>query len=214
MNAALDVIDTEWVCFLDADLGSSRDNVPALLRAAAVDGTVDHVAGDWEYADPGTILSNTFTLYEPLVSRFFPEIAGKLGANSLTGYRAVRRRLLNSSLPNDFGVEAHLNITIAIAGGTCAVQHLGIIASRFRYKQDMGTEIACAVLQLAVINGRLDPGQLPLWTDWVSEGVAVIARIDSSGGRSQALASLFAAVRRPMPAASAHRSIRSDNSDS
>ena len=205
MNAALDVIDTEWVCFLDADLGSSRDNVPAILRAAALSGTADHVAGDWEYADPGTILSNTFTLYEPLVTRFFPEIAGKLGANSLTGYRAIRRRYINSSLPNDFGVEAHLNITIAIAGGTCAVQHLGIIASRFRYKPDMGTEIASAVLQLAITNGRMDPGQLPLWTDWVSEGAAVIAGIDSSGGRSQALASLFAAVRRPMPAASAHR---------
>lgn len=205
MNAALKVIDTEWVCFLDADLGSSRDNVPALLRAAAASGTADHVAGDWEYADPGTILSNTFTLYEPLVTRFFPEVAGKLGANSLTGYRAIRRSYLNSSLPNDFGVEAHLNITIAIAGGTCTVQHLGIIASRFRYKPDMGTEIARAVLQLAITNGRMDPDQLPLWTDWVSQGAAVIAGIDSSGGRSQALSSLFAAVRRPMPAAAADR---------
>ncbi len=199
MNAALEVIDTPWVCFLDADLGSSRANVPALLRAAAVGGTADHVAGDWEYDDPGTILSNTFTLYEPLVTRFFPEVAGKLGANSLTGYRAVRRSYLNTLLPNDFGVEAHINITVGLAGGTIAVQHLGVIASRFRYKPAMGTEIAAAVLQLAMSSGRLDPLDRPLWNDWVSEGAATIAGIDEAGGRSRALASLFTAIRRPMP---------------
>ncbi|WP_169734141.1 glycosyltransferase family 2 protein [Hamadaea tsunoensis] len=199
MNAALRVIDTQWVCFLDADLGSSPENVPALLRAAAVNGTADHIAGDWEYADPGTILSNTFTLYEPLVSRFFPEVAGRLGANSLTGYRAVRRRYLNSVLPNDFGVEAHINITVATAGGTCAVQHLGVIASRFRHKPAMGSEIAAAVLRLAVSSGRLDARDRPMWNEWVIEGVAAIAGIDAAGGRSQALAGLFAAIRRPMP---------------
>jgi glucosyl-3-phosphoglycerate synthase len=199
MNAALETIDTPWVCFLDADLTSSKVNVPALLRSAAAGGTADHVAGDWEYADPGTILSNTFTLYEPLVSRFFPEVAGRLGANSLTGYRAIRRQYLISPLPLDFGVEAYLNITIALAGGACTVQHLGVIASRFRHKPAMGTEIAGAVLRLAVSHGRLDPADYPMWTDWVSEGVAVINGIDGTGGRSQALASLFTAIRRPMP---------------
>lgn len=200
MNAALDTVDTPWVCFLDADLHSSPQNVPALLRAAAAGGTADHVAGDWEYADPGTILSNTFTLYEPLVTRFFPEIAGKLGANSLTGYRAIRRQFLSGPLPHDFGVEAHLNITIATAGGTCAVQHLGVIASRFRHKPAMGTEIAHAVLGLAADHGRLDPQYRPMWNEWVRDGVAAIAAIDGAGGRSQALAGLFTAIRRPMPA--------------
>jgi glucosyl-3-phosphoglycerate synthase len=199
MRAGVDAVDTPWVCFLDADLASSLNNVPALLRAAAVSGTADHVAGDWEYADPGTILSNTFTLYEPLVARFFPEIAGKLGANSLTGYRAIRRHFLRGPLPNDFGVEAHLNITIATAGGTCTVQHLGVIASRFRYKPAMGHEIASAVLRLAISHGRLDPAQRPMWNEWVGHGVAVIAGLDGVSGRSQALASLFTAARRPMP---------------
>lgn len=199
MNAALDNVDTPWVCFLDADLHSSHHNVPALLRAAAAAGTVDHVAGDWEYADPGTILSNTFTLYEPLAARFFPEIAGKLGANSLTGYRAIRRSHLRGSLPNDFGIEAHLNITVAMAGGSCSVQHLGTISSRFRHKPAMGHEIARAVLDLAIAHGRLDPSHYPMWNEWVSDGVAIIADIDSTAGRSQALARLFAAVRRPMP---------------
>lgn len=199
MAAAMDIVDTPWVCFLDADLGSSHHNVPAILREAAADSIVDHVVGDWEYADPGTILSNTFTLYEPLASRFFPEVAGTLGANSLTGYRAVRTSYLKGLLPHDFGVEAHLNITIAMAGGTSAVQHLGVISSRFRHKPAMGQEIARAVLGLAVSHGRLDPGDYPKWSQWVREGVAAINEISATTGRSQALARLFAAVRRPMP---------------
>ena len=199
MRAGLDTVDTPWVCFLDADLTTSDHNVPALLRDAAVRGAADQVVGDWEYADPGTILSNTFTLYEPLVSRFFPEIAGKLGANSLTGYRAVRRCYMRNPLPPDFGVEAHLNITVATAGGLSAVLSLGMIASRFRHKPAMGREIARAVLKLAVDCGRLDPSESPMWNDWVDVGVATIAEIDAVGGRSRALARLFAAVRRPMP---------------
>lgn len=199
MTAALEKVDTPWVCFLDADLHSSHHNVPALLREAAVRGTADHVVGDWEYADPGTILSNTFTLYEPLAARFFPEIAGNLGANSLTGYRAIRRSYLPGHLPRDFGLEAHLNITVAMAGGSSSVQHLGVIASRFRHKPAMGREIARAVLELAIIHGRLDRIRYPMWNEWVDGGVAAIAGIDGESGRSQTLARLFTAVRRPMP---------------
>jgi glucosyl-3-phosphoglycerate synthase len=199
MMAGLDATVTPWVCFLDADLMSSDDNVPALLREAAVGGATDHVVGDWEYADPGTILSNTFTIYEPLVARFFPEVAGRLGANSLTGYRAVRRACVGNRLPPDFGVEAHLNITVAMAGGRSSVLFLGVIASRFRHKPVMGREIGRAVLDLAVAHGRLDPGDYPMWSRWVEAGVAEIAEVDDTGGRSRALARLFAAVRRPMP---------------
>ncbi|WP_158088602.1 glycosyltransferase family 2 protein [Thermoactinospora rubra] len=199
MNAALGATSTEWVCFLDADLVSSELNVPAALRAAAVSGDADHVVGDFEYDYPGTILSSTFTVYEPLAARFFPE-TGHLGANSLTGYRAIRRSLLREPLPAGFGVEAHLNISLAVAGATARVVHLGVIGSRFRPNGgSMAWEIGTTILDLAQAHGRLDPAERPRWDDWLAEGVAAVAPQDASGGRSATLARLFAAVRRPMP---------------
>jgi glucosyl-3-phosphoglycerate synthase len=187
-----------WLCFLDADLVSSDVNVPAMLRHAAVSGTADHILGDYEYADVSTILSSTFTIYEPLVAEFFPEV-GVLGANSLTGYRAIRRRYLGEALPTHFGVESHLNISIAVAGGTAAVCQLGVIASRFRYKPDMCREIAGSLLDLAVAHDRLHPADRPSWNSRVDGGAAAIAGVTATAGRSAALARLFAAVRRPMP---------------
>lgn len=198
MATAVSEVDTEWVCFLDADLTSSQVNVPATLRHAAASGSADHVLGDFEYADPGTILASTFTIYEPLVAEFFPEV-GALGANSLTGYRAVRRRYLDGPLPADFGVESYLNIAIAMAGGTAAVHHLGVIASRFRPKSDMCREIARSILDLAIAHHRLHLDDRPTWNTWVDEGTPAVRSVGDANGRSAALARLFAAVRRPMP---------------
>ena len=198
MAAAIGDVSTPWVCFLDADLISAEVNVPATLRLAAVAGTADHVLGDYEYADAGTILASTFTIYEPLVAEFFPEV-GLLGANSLTGYRAIRRSFLDTLLPLDFGVESHLNISIATAGGKAAVCYLGVIASRFRYKPEMCREIARSILDLAVAHDRLDPSERSNWNAWVDGGVPAIRGVGGADGRSAALARLFAAVRRPMP---------------
>lgn len=200
---------SEWVCFLDADLFTARVNVAAVLRAAAAGGTADHVLGDYEYADPGTILSSTFTIYGPLVAELFPEV-GDLGANALTGYRAVRRRFMDQALhggrlPADFGIEAYLNISIAVAGGGASVCHLGEIGSRFRHKPGMPREIGRSVLDLAVSHGRIDPATRDRWERWVEEMAAVIAGItDSRTGRSAALSRLFAGVRRPLPSRVRH----------
>lgn len=198
MAAAIADSTSPWLCFLDADLVSSDVNVPAMLRQTAVSGNAGHIVGDYEYADAGTILSSTFTIYEPLVAEFFPEV-GVLGANSLTGYRAIHRRYLGEVLPTHFGVESHLNISIAMAGGTAAVCQLGVIASRFRYKPDMCREIAGSLLDMAVAHGRLDAADRPSWNSWVDGGAAAIATVTATAGRSAALARLFAAVRRPMP---------------
>jgi glucosyl-3-phosphoglycerate synthase len=198
MAHAIAEVSTPWVCFLDADLISADLNVPATLRQAAVSGDADHVLGDYEYADPATILASTFTIYEPLVTEFFPEV-GVLGANSLTGYRAIRRSYLDRPLPLDFGVESYLNISIATAGGTAAVSHLGVIASRFKYKPDMCREIARSILDLAIAHGRLHTNDRPRWNTWVDDGIPAILAVDGTNGRSATLARLFAAVRRPMP---------------
>jgi glucosyl-3-phosphoglycerate synthase len=154
--------------------------------------------GDYEYADPATILASTFTMYEPLVAELFPEV-GPLGANSLTGYRAIRRRFLDGLLPADFGIESYLNIAISMAGGTATVCHLGVIASRFKHKPDMGGEIARSILDLAVAYDRLRPDERPQWETWVDGGLPAIRSVGATNGRSAALARLFTAVRRPMP---------------
>ncbi|MFE3449976.1 glycosyltransferase family 2 protein [Nonomuraea sp. NPDC059194] len=199
MNAALDQVRTEWVCFLDADLVSSEVNVAAQLRAAAASCPAGHVLGDYEYDHPGTILSSTFTVYEPLTDRFFPE-TGFMGANALTGYRAVHRSLLTEPLPADFGVESFLNITLAVAGARAQVSHLGVIGSRFRPTGGtMAREIGTAVLDLAVAHGRLDVAERDAWEAWLEDGVAAIAPQSANGGRSATLSRLFTAVRRPMP---------------
>lgn len=198
MAAAIATVTTPWVCFLDADLIDAELNVPATLRHAATSGDADHILGDYEYADPATILASTFTIYEPLVAEFFPEV-GALGANSLTGYRAIRRSFLDEPLPGDFGVESHLNITTAMAGGTATVCHLGVITSRFSHKPDMCQEIARTVLDLAVAHHRLHPDERQRWNTWVEGGLPAIRSVGATNGRSAVLARLFTAVRRPMP---------------
>lgn len=204
MNAALARVRTPWVCFLDADLVSSTGNVPAALRKAAADGDargdgVDHVVGDFEYDYPGTILSSTFTIYEPLTAALFPEV-GRLGANSLTGFRAIRTGRLRHPLPPDFGVETYLNISVALAGGRARVCHLGTLGSRFRANGgSMAREIGRTVLDMAVTHGRLHQDARPAWDRWLDEGVAAITSQSAAGGRSATLARLFAAVRRPLP---------------
>ncbi|GGL68757.1 hypothetical protein GCM10010129_10210 [Streptomyces fumigatiscleroticus] len=201
MNAALATVHTEWTCFLDADLERSQHNLAALLRDAAERSGADHVLGDFEYDYPGTILATTFTIYEPLTARFFPEV-GAVGANALTGYRAVRTRCVRTPLPKDFGVEAYLNISVALAGGTADVCHLGEIGSRYRpHGGSMATEIGTRILDLAQEHGRLDPERRPAWDGWLRDGVAAIAPTRADEGRSATLARLFSAVRRPMPAA-------------
>ncbi|WP_265561328.1 glycosyltransferase family 2 protein [Streptomyces hygroscopicus] len=199
MNAALAEVRAEWVCFLDADLVSSKNDVPAMLRDAAASGTADHVVGDYEYDYPGTILSSTFTIYEPLTAALFPEV-GFLGANSLTGYRAIRTSRIRKPLPPHFGVEAFLNISTALDGGTASVCHLGIIESRFRYNGgSMAHEIGGTILDMAVAHGRLKPEDRPAWNRWLDDGVRAIAPHKADSGRSATLARLFTAARRPMP---------------
>ncbi|MFE6774812.1 glycosyltransferase family 2 protein [Streptomyces sp. NPDC057702] len=199
MSAALAEVRTEWVCYLDSDLVSSTENVPAMLREAAASGTSDHVVGDYEYDYPGTILSSTFTIYEPLAAAFFPEV-GSHGANSLTGYRAIRTASIPKPLPSDFGVESFLNISVAVAGGKASVCHLGVVSSRFRYNGGtMAHEIGRTILDLAIAHGRLAPDQRPAWDRWLEEGVRALAHHEADSGRSATLARLFAAVRRPMP---------------
>jgi glucosyl-3-phosphoglycerate synthase len=176
MAAAAEAIDSPWICFLDADIASDTPNYAVALRTAIDRTRADHLIGEFTETS-GSVLSNTYAVYEPLVAGLFPEAAGRFGSKPLTGFRAVRRRFLRpGEFPPDFGIEAHLNLSVMLAGGVHEVVPIGCYVGPFRYKPYMGKEIATAVLNLAERAGRLTPSRRPAWDTWVDEAVSIIAR--------------------------------------
>lgn len=199
MAVAVEAARTEWICFLDADLVDAENNIPGLLRAAATGEQVDQVVGDFE-CGLGVILSNTMGIYEPLVAALFPEIAGRLGSKPLTGFRAVRRGFLPPLLPAGYGVEAEINIHIALSGGRSVVTPIGLFTGKFKPHPMMGEEVADAVLDAAERHGRLAPSARPAWQAWVDGVIDVISTSRVEPERQRAyLDRLLAAARRPLP---------------
>jgi glucosyl-3-phosphoglycerate synthase len=175
MAVAVAAIDSPWVCFLDADLAPGPPNYAAALRAGIERAQADHLLG--EFSEPFSgLLSNTYAVYEPLVAGLFPEAARRFGSRPLTGFRAVRRSFLRSGeFPPGFGVEAYLNLSVLLQGGSHEVIPIGCYNGPFRYKPYMGLEIAAAILDLAEQAGRLSSLRRPEWQAWVDEAVTTIA---------------------------------------
>jgi glucosyl-3-phosphoglycerate synthase len=175
MAAAVAATDSPWICFLDGDVEPGSPNYAAALRVGVEQTQADHLIG--EFTDPaGSVLSNTYAVYEPLVAGLFPEAAGRFGSKPLTGFRAVRHKFLHpAEFPPGFGIEAHLNLSVLLQGGSHQVVPIGRYNGPFRYKPHMGLEIAAAVLDLAERAGRLNPARRPAWQAWVDEAVSVIA---------------------------------------
>jgi glucosyl-3-phosphoglycerate synthase len=164
---------TPWLCYLDADLVEADRDIPALLRAA-VDDALVMVVGEFADPPPEPVLSNTIALYPALVRALFPEADGRFGRRPLSGFRAIRPELAEG-LPDDFGAEAYLNLTVALSGRPHLVTDIGLYAQRFRYKGDMGRQIGRTILDVATAHGRLDPAMRPEWDDWVDRLVEAMA---------------------------------------
>ena len=203
MAAAAEATASPWICFLDADVSAGGSNYVAKLRAAVERTKADHVLGEYDDAH-GAILSNTLAVYEPLVAHLFPEAADRFGSKPLTGFRAVRRKVLHpDKFSPDFGIEAYLNIAILLSGGTHELVLIGTYGGPFKYKPCMGFEIARAVLDLAECHGRLTPTARPAWEEWVGDAVAVIAGYRGTPEEQPALVQkLTALAARPAPPAS------------
>ena len=93
MAAAAAVAESEWICFLDADVPTGSPNYAARLREASERTEADHVLGEYQDEQPA-VPSSTFAIYDPLVAIFFPEAGGKFGSKPLTGFRVIRRAAL------------------------------------------------------------------------------------------------------------------------
>lgn len=196
-------VSTRWLCFLDGDLMDPVPNVPLAMRRAverADDDTI-MVVGDFDEPPPGAVLSNTLAVYGPLVRALVPEAADRFGTHPLSGFRAIRPWLIGSDLPDDFGCETYLNVTVALSRRHWVLAHVGTLRQRFRYHGDeMGKEIARAVLDVAVAHDRLAPESRGAWDEWVDKVTEAIAGYRGADeGREAYLARIMDLAARPLP---------------
>lgn len=198
MAAIAETADTEWICFLDADMVDTTHNIPGLLRSAATRTRADHVLGDFE-CGLGVTLSNTIAVYQPLIAALFPEIDGKLGGKPLTGFRGVRRGFLPAGLPSGYGVEAAVNIRVAMSGGRSVVQPVGRYTGKVKRHPSMGQEIAETVLAAAEQHGRIAASARPAWQAWVAGVLTLIEVGGVDAGDERYRERLRAAASRPLP---------------
>lgn len=178
VREALTRCDTEWILLLDADVTRSQRNIPDVLARAAVAGarSLGMVVGDFADLDPGSPLSNTWGIYEPLVAALFPEVAGRCGSKPLSGFRALRLDAVDiAAVPDDFALEAWMNIEVAMSPYEIEVVPIGWQEGRFKYKPRMGREIADGVLDQAVRRGRLTPQRRADWDQWAESVIGVVA---------------------------------------
>ncbi len=175
MARAIAEATTPYTCFIDADIHGSSRNIPAALGDAVRRWRPDMALGEFEH-EQGAVLSVTCGIYEPLVRGLFPEAAGRYSQKPLTGFRALRTDWALGRLPPGFGIEAHLNIVVALGPNTSVrTVDVGHYQGRFLYKPCMGDEVGRAVLDLAQAHGRLAPLARPHWNAWVKLVVDHIA---------------------------------------
>jgi glucosyl-3-phosphoglycerate synthase len=191
------------LCVLDADIEDSAENPAALLRRAAAASAAEMVVGQ---IDPGVKRGSVSVgVYRPLVGALFPEAMEPRMAKPLSGFRVLRAGVDYGELPCGYGVETHLNIAVAVAGGRVELCALGVHRDPVRYARyaEVGREIAATVLDLAERHGRLDPRRRTEWEAWLEPVFALIAAQPPEDAGAEAvevfLADVRAAAARPPP---------------
>jgi glucosyl-3-phosphoglycerate synthase len=178
-----------WLILIDADVEESALSIPAALRDAAARSTADMIVG--QVQSPGKRRSVTPYLYGPLVRALFPE-APELD-RPLSGFRALRAGLPLHNLPGGYGVEAHLNVEVALTGGRIETLSLGAYRGPTRGYAHIGRaarDIADALLDLATAYGRIS--ERTPWEAWTAR---VVAAIDGQPGEDADPTAYFRALR-------------------
>ena len=168
---------TDYLCLLDGDLHASGANIAEALADAVALRPVDMVVGQFWDPEP-TILSGTLGLYTPLMQTFFPECEDRFGSRPLSGFRALRTGLDLGAVPPGYGLEAHLNCQMLIAGAETAIGDIGWYQGAYRRKTSMAIEIADGVLDQAERCSRLPASERTAWDEWVDTVAGELARYE------------------------------------
>jgi glycosyltransferase involved in cell wall biosynthesis len=194
-----------WLILVDADIEDSERSIPAALRDAAAGSAADMIVGQVE--TPGKRRSVTPHLYGPLVRELFPETPPL--DRPLSGFRALRAGLPVGDLPGGYGVEAHLNVQVAVTGGRIEALPLGAHRGPIRGYAHIGRaahEIADALLDLAAAHGRI--AERAAWEAWTARVLAAIDDQPAEGADDAAyFRALRAAAAHPLPHISPNRQI-------
>jgi len=167
IGAALERCREGRIVLLDADVQEAERNLALVLRdAARVRPEADMIVGQTsERAARG--------VYRRLVEAFFEEMPPL--RIPLSGFRVLDASRDYGSLPPGYGVEAHLNLHVALTGGQVAACELGAQRGPQRgraHRSRIAADVARALLDLAESHGRLAPGQRPRWEAWVDAFIA------------------------------------------
>ena len=204
MSEALDRCRDGYICFLDADLTWSENNLASALRDGVLRHRPQMLVGSIRQR-ARTRLSVTPAIHNPLVGELFPQVLERFppGIFALTGCRAIDASLRLGPLPPGYGAETHLNLLFLLAGRSVVITDLGACENPIRDYLNvpaMGRDVADAVLDIAQASGRLHPGSRAAWDRWVDEVLGVIRRQPPAGAPDDAyIERLLAVAARPLP---------------
>ena len=175
-------VTSDYVVVLDADIDRTTCNIAARLRDAAERTAADLVVA--EFDEPLLqVRDSSRYVWRPLVQTLFPEAHERFGRTPLSGFRAIRTGVDLGRLPPGFGVETHINLAVALAGGFVRVADVGTYWGPVRSKPLLPREVGTAILDMAEAWGRIDGSARPAWDEWVERIVAIV--VERAGHRSE-----------------------------
>jgi glucosyl-3-phosphoglycerate synthase len=201
MARAIELCGSGYICFGDADLTWSENNICGVLKQAALDSGADMVIGHGQH--PVRVRSVNPGIWLPLAGHFFPSLLDAFSPFPVSGYRALKAEQVHGPLPPGYGIETHLNLLFAFDGGSIVAQDFGAYEGPLRGYRNiplMSLEVANATLDFAEREGLLDRGMRPEWDEWVEAVLEVIRTKPGDGGPPEGYADRLAAVAaRPLP---------------
>jgi glucosyl-3-phosphoglycerate synthase len=166
-------VTTDYLVLLDADIDRTTSNIAARLRDAVERTGPDLVVAEFE--EPLLqVRDSSRYVWRPLVEALFPEAHERFGRTPLSGFRALRTGVDLGRLPPGFGVETHVNLAVAVGGGSVQVEDVGTYWGPVRSKPLLPRDVGTAILDVAEAEGRLDRRSRAAWDAWVERIVAIV----------------------------------------
>jgi glycosyltransferase involved in cell wall biosynthesis len=201
MELALQAATGGYVCFFDADLDRSEQNIARVLR--------DGVEAD----NPAMLVAEVHEPLRPLVVALYPRLVGALmpevlrapGRAPLSGFRALSLDVDAGPLPPGYGAEAHLNLRLAMDGLRVTSVVAGEYAGPIRGYANIpavAADLTTAILDAAEIYGRLSPSLRSRWEAWAAPMIEMTWEAVKDPFRAAEVTERLAELAaRPLPAA-------------